>query len=102
MSNQQAATQATASLEPLLILLQEAEARSREVLQQAQEAQALAIKAHSIAWNNHRAAWNNHTLALLEVERLENLANADAYPEQRARYLAEAAKRVKVAAILRS
>lgn len=102
MSNQQAATQATASLAPILILLREAEARSRETLQQAQEAQARAIEACRIAQNNHSAVWNSHMLAMLEAERRENLANADAYPERREHYLAEAAKRVKVAGILRS
>lgn len=95
MINQQAATQTTASLAASLILLQQAETRATQVLKLAQGAHRRASKALC-------TAGNNHLLALLEVERLENLANADAYPEHRAHYLAEAAKRTKAAAILRS
>jgi len=95
VSNQQAATQTTASLAASLILLQQAEASAAQVLKLAQGAHRRARKALY-------SAGNKHTLALLEVERLENLANADAYPEHRAHYLAEAAKRTKAAAILRS
>lgn len=98
--NKLQATARAAALQSTVKRLQKVEAKTAKALQQAQAAQTMASESYSIAWNNHRAAWNSYALAMLEAERLDNLANADAYPEHRAHYLAEAAKRSKVRAIL--
>lgn len=81
--------QTIADLEPLLIHLQKAAASSTRAVGQAQEVnQALRTEQHQ------------HLLLTLEFGRLENLANAEAYPEHRNYYIAKAERCAGAYAVL--